>query len=50
MPAMRNGQLVDGGALQAVRGDLETIIRQHPIESLLVGLGVGYLLARATRR
>jgi uncharacterized membrane-anchored protein YhcB (DUF1043 family) len=33
-----------------VRGDLERVIREHPIESLLVGVGIGYLVARATRR
>ena len=36
--------------LAGIRGDLEGLIRRHPIESLLVGLGVGYLLARSTRR
>jgi hypothetical protein len=33
-----------------VRIDLERMIRQHPIESMLVGLGIGYLLARSMRR
>jgi len=46
----RGGRYLQEADLQTVRGDMETIIRQHPIESLLVGLGVGYLLARATRR
>jgi len=36
--------------LADMRADLEGIIRRHPIESLLVGLGVGYLLARSMRR
>ena len=36
--------------LADIRGDLEGLIRRHPIESLLVGLGVGYLLARSMRR
>ena len=36
--------------LSDIRADLEGIIRRHPIESLLIGLGVGYLLARSTRR
>jgi hypothetical protein len=36
--------------LADVRTDLEGLIRRHPIESLLVGLGVGYLLARSMRR
>ncbi len=36
--------------LSDVRSDLEVMIRHHPIESMLVGLGVGYLLARSMRR
>ena len=39
-----------GAVQQMVRSDLERVIREHPIESLLVGVGVGYLVARATRR
>lgn len=35
---------------QMVRMDLERVIREHPIESMLVGLGIGYLLARTMRR
>jgi len=46
----RGGSYLQEADVQAVRSDLEQIIRQHPIESLFVGLGVGYLLARATRR
>ena len=30
--------------------DVPTVIRRYPIPSLLIGLGIGYLLARATRR
>jgi hypothetical protein len=33
-----------------MRADLEGIIRRHPMEAVLVGLGIGYLLARSTRR
>jgi methyl-accepting chemotaxis protein len=36
--------------LADIRSDLEGLIRRHPLESLLVGLGVGYLLARSMRR
>lgn len=46
----RGGRYLQQADVQTVRSDLETIIRQHPIESLLVGLGVGFLLPRATRR
>ena len=46
----RSGQYLQQADLQSIRGDLERIIRGRPIESLLVGLGVGYLLARSMRR
>ena len=36
--------------LADMRADLEGIIRRHPIESLLIGLAAGYLLARSLRR
>jgi ElaB/YqjD/DUF883 family membrane-anchored ribosome-binding protein len=32
-----------------VRSDLETIVREHPIQSLAVGFGVGFLIARSLR-
>jgi vacuolar-type H+-ATPase subunit H len=46
----RGGEYLQVADLQMVRGDLERVIREHPIESLLVGVGIGYLVARATRR
>ena len=46
----RGGEYLQVADLQMVRGDLERVIREHPIESLLVGVGLGYLVARATRR
>jgi hypothetical protein len=46
----RSGEYLQVADLQMVRGDLERVIREHPIESLLVGVGIGYLVARATRR
>jgi methyl-accepting chemotaxis protein len=36
--------------LADMRADLEGIIRRHPIQSLLIGLAAGYLLARGMRR
>lgn len=30
--------------------DVATVIRRYPLPSLLIALGIGYLLARATRR
>ena len=46
----RSGSYLQESDLNDVRGDLEQMIRRYPVQSLLVGLGVGYLLARATRR
>jgi ElaB/YqjD/DUF883 family membrane-anchored ribosome-binding protein len=46
----RGGTYLQQSDLNDVQSDLERMIRQHPIETLLVGLGVGYLIARATRR
>jgi len=46
----RGGEYLQTADLQMVRGDLERVIREHPIESLLVGVGIGYLVARSTRR
>jgi uncharacterized protein YjbJ (UPF0337 family) len=31
-------------------GDLSNMIRRYPVPSLLIGVGIGYLLARSTRR
>jgi len=46
----RGGEYLQTADLGMVRSDLERVIREHPIESLLVGVGLGYLVARATRR
>jgi methyl-accepting chemotaxis protein len=46
----RAGTYLQQQDLADMRADLEGVIRRHPIESLLVGLGVGYLLARSMRR
>lgn len=46
----RSGEYLQTADLQMVRSDLERVIREHPIEALLVGVGIGYLVARATRR
>jgi hypothetical protein len=46
----RSGQYLKDADLNVVRGDLEQFIRAHPIESVLVGMGVGYMLARSMRR
>jgi hypothetical protein len=46
----RAGSYLQQQDLSDIRADLEGIIRRHPMESLLIGLGIGYLLARSTRR
>lgn len=46
----RGGRYLQEADPQLVRSDLERIIREHPIESMLVGVGAGYLIARAMRR
>jgi len=46
----RAGTYLQQQDLADIRSDLEGIIRRHPMESMLIGLGVGYLLARSMRR
>jgi len=46
----RAGSYLQQQDLASMRADLEDIVRRHPIESLLVGFGIGYLLARSRRR
>ena len=36
--------------LDHVFGDVSSMIRRYPVPALLIGLGVGYLLARSVRR
>jgi uncharacterized protein YjbJ (UPF0337 family) len=36
--------------LNHVLGDVSNMIRRYPVPSLLIGLGIGYLLARSARR
>jgi len=46
----RAGTYLQQQDLSDMRADLENLIRKHPVESLLIGFGVGYLLARGMRR
>jgi ElaB/YqjD/DUF883 family membrane-anchored ribosome-binding protein len=46
----RGGRYLQKQDLDGVRGDLEQIIRRYPIQSLLVGAGVSFMLARSLRR
>jgi uncharacterized protein YjbJ (UPF0337 family) len=44
------GSYLQEKKLDHMMGDLSSMIRRYPVPSLLVGLGIGYLLARSTRR
>ena len=46
----RLGGYLEEQDLAGVRDDVEGVIRRYPVETLLVGLGVGYLLARRLYR
>jgi ElaB/YqjD/DUF883 family membrane-anchored ribosome-binding protein len=46
----RAGSYLQEQDLADMRADLEGLIRRHPVESLLIGFGLGYLLARSMRR
>jgi hypothetical protein len=46
----RGGEYLRRADINTVRSDLTTLIRRHPTESLLVGLGLGFLLSRLSRR
>jgi hypothetical protein len=44
------GQYLEQHGLSGVAGDVTNLIRQHPVPALLLGVGLGYVLARITRR
>lgn len=46
----RGGEYLQQSSPADVRTDLENVMRERPMTTLLVGAGVGYLLARALRR
>lgn len=46
----RAGSYLQQQDIVGMRSDLETLIRNHPTESLLIAFGAGFLLARSTRR
>lgn len=46
----RAGTYLQEQDLTDMRVDIEDLIRRHPLEALLLGVGVGYLLARSMRR
>lgn len=48
----RSGEYLQRADPQMVRSDLERIIRDHPLETLAIGLGIGFLIgkSRSSRR
>jgi ElaB/YqjD/DUF883 family membrane-anchored ribosome-binding protein len=46
----QGGDYLRRSDVSAVRSDLETIVREHPIQALAVGFGVGFMIARSLRR
>jgi ElaB/YqjD/DUF883 family membrane-anchored ribosome-binding protein len=46
----RSGAYLEKANIDTVRSDLETLIRNHPVESVAIGLGIGFLVARSMRR
>jgi hypothetical protein len=44
----RGGRYLQEEGLRGIGEDLTSLIRRNPIPALLVGIGVGFLLARAT--
>lgn len=46
----RGGRYLQQADVESIRGDLEGIIRRRPLESLAVGLGLGFIIARGLRR
>jgi hypothetical protein len=46
----RGGRYVETEGLRGMAEDLTNLIRRNPIPALLIGVGLGFLLARVTRR
>jgi hypothetical protein len=44
------GRYLEEHGLSGIGEDLTGVIRRNPIPALLIGIGVGFLIARATRR
>jgi hypothetical protein len=45
----RGGRYLQEEGLQGLGEDLTTLIRRNPIPAVLVGIAVGYLIARSVR-
>jgi hypothetical protein len=46
----RGGQYLKEEGLSGMANDLTNLIRRNPIPAVLAGIGIGFLIARATRR
>lgn len=46
----QGGRYLQEHGLSGIGDDLSTLIRRNPVPAVLVGIGVGFLLARATSR
>jgi len=44
------GHYLQEASLSSMAEDVTNVVRRNPIAAILVGVGIGYLLARATRR
>jgi hypothetical protein len=49
-PLERAGSYLQERRFSGMIADLEELIRRHPIQSLLLGFGLGYLLSRINTR
>lgn len=43
------GRYLEESGLSGIGEDLTSLIRRNPVPALLVGIGIGFLIARATR-
>jgi len=46
----QTGSYLEGEGLSGLTGDLQNMVRQHPLPAMLVCLGVGFLMAQTCGR
>jgi len=46
----KGGRYLEEEGLSGMANDLTGVIKRHPIPAILVGIGIGYLIAHALRR
>jgi hypothetical protein len=44
------GQYLEQEGLKGIAEDVTNVIRRNPLATLLIGVGLGFILARATTR